>query len=122
MDRSELALELRKEGLTYREIGERLGVSRQRALQLVERAGPAPVFRKVCPGCGAIFETARVKTKFCPRCRARRKGEIRRCTMCGKEFALDDLVTNGKGRPVSLCKGCAARIRDYVKRKDRNGE
>jgi len=121
MDRSELALRLRKEGLTYREIGERLGVSRQRAFQLVERAGRVPVFRKVCANCGETFETSRVKARFCPRCRAKRE-KFRRCVICGERHRADELVSNGRGRPTSLCKACAAKIRVLAERGVRNGQ
>jgi len=108
MDRSELALELRKGGLTYREIGERLGVSRQRAHQLVAKAGQVPVFCKICKRCGASFETRRARAKLCPRCRSGRK--VLRCKVCGKRRGPDELVKDEQGRPTKLCKECAARI------------
>jgi predicted DNA-binding protein YlxM (UPF0122 family) len=47
----EVALELRKTGLTYREIGERFGVSRQRVEQVMKIAGkitiPSPHKKKI---------------------------------------------------------------------------
>ena len=108
MDRSELALRLRKEGLTYREIGERLRVSRQRAHQLVARAGEVPVFRKVCERCGAPFTTRLTKAKYCPKCRSGKR--TFRCRLCGKECEPDELVKDERGRPTKLCKKCAAKI------------
>ena len=108
MDRSELALRLRKRGLTYREIGERLGVSRQRAHQLVARAGQIPVFRKVCERCGAPFTTRLAKARYCPECRSEKR--TLRCKLCGRECEPNELVEDERGRPTKLCKECAARI------------
>ena len=108
MDRSELALELRKKGLTYREIGKRLGVSRQRAHQLVARAGQVPVFRKVCERCGASFETRRARARYCPECRFGKRAF--RCKLCRKTCSPDELVKDERGRPTKLCKECAAKI------------
>jgi len=117
MSKSELALKLRKEGLTYREIGERLGVSRQRAHQLVDKAGQVPVFYKVCENCGAVFRTCHVKAKYCPRCRMNRK-KFKRCKICGRRYSPDELVKNKRGNPTKLCKECALRVTQLVERTD----
>jgi len=109
MTASKLALKLRLKGLTYREIGELLGVSRQRAHQLVAKAGQVPVFRKTCENCGTVFRTRRVRAKYCPRCRMEKR-EFKRCKICGRRCGPDELVKDEHGKLTRLCKECALRI------------
>jgi len=109
MTASKLARKLRLKGLTYREIGELLGVSRQRAHQLVAKAGRVPVFRKVCENCGAVFRTRRVRAKYCPRCRMKKR-KFKRCKICGRRCSPDELVKDERGQPTKLCKECAVKL------------
>jgi len=118
MTTSKLALKLRLKGLTYREIGELLGVSRQRAHQLVAKAGQVPVFRKVCENCGTIFRTRRVRAKYCARCRMERR-KFKRCKICGRRCSPDELVRDSQGKPTRLCKGCALRVTQLVQGRER---
>jgi transcriptional regulator len=58
-------VKLRERGWTMRQIGEFLGVSRQRVHQLLQRAPVVVTYYRHCRRCGKAFETVRANRVFC---------------------------------------------------------
>lgn len=122
-DRTEKVLEWRQEGHTFKEIGRRLGVTRQRATQLWERA-----MNPLDPGscwCGVelpAYVAPGGPRKYCspahvPKVPYSRKWSTTSCSVCGVEYA--------EPRRTLTCLDCdqgyrAARVH-YVELAERQG-
>lgn len=106
VSRTEMVLEWRREGHTFKEIGLRLGVTRQRATQLWQRA-ICPEVPNVC-WCGVELlgrEEGRhgPLKKYCseghrPRAPSERRRSATACRVCGVEY--------GEVRKSDVCREC----------------
>lgn len=104
---------LRQSGLTYTEIGRRLGVSRQRAYQM----GWLPLpYTCLCVRCGHTWKSLHQRPGLCPECRStaydRRENMKTGRKKTGKSWCGQEGCHHGR-----QCKACnAAYMRDYRKR------
>lgn len=94
-DRTEKVLEWRREGHTFREIGRRLGVTRQRATQLWQRALEVESLPVNTCWCGEVVPVQKVAggtRKYCsdahvPTVPYGRKWSRMSCSVCGKVYS-----------------------------------
>lgn len=83
---------LRKKGLSYNKIGEKLGFSKQKADDICNRLRlNNMIHEKNCPECGEIFKTKNIQKRFCSeQCRKnhhnKHRSPKRKCGHCDNEY------------------------------------